>query len=121
MDSELLVPGEIRVLSEHIYQLSKGVRKMVLHTISRKHEAEAIRKLEVQGIPYIAQPIGTRCVNLFFGRRECLEAVRTFLGKPLNDLTPEEDFILGALLGYDLSVQCERYCKRRCSECPHLQ
>ena len=25
---------------------------------------------------------------------------------------PEEDFILGALLGYDICMQCERFCKR---------
>ena len=30
-----------------------------------------------------------------------------------NQLTPEEDFILGAMLGYDLCAQCERYCKRK--------
>lgn len=28
-------------------------------------------------------------------------------------LTPEEDFILGAMLGYDICAQCERYCKRK--------
>ena len=39
-----------------------------------------------------------------------------------NDLTPEEDFMLGTLLGYDIRMQCERYCQRktkmgRCSGC----
>ena len=33
--------------------------------------------------------------------------------KPLNQLTPEEDFILGAMLGYDICAQCERYCARK--------
>ena len=37
--------------------------------------------------------------------------------KPLNQLTPEEDFILGAMLGYDIRVQCERYCERKCRTC----
>lgn len=32
--------------------------------------------------------------------------------RPLQQLSPEEDFILGALLGYDICMQCERFCKR---------
>ena len=42
--------------------------------------------------------------------------------RPLNQLTPEEDFILGAMLGYDICTQCERYCERkeRCDgDCKH--
>lgn len=34
-------------------------------------------------------------------------------GKKLNDLTPEEDFVLGSMLGYDIRKQCERYMKKR--------
>ena len=33
--------------------------------------------------------------------------------RPLNMLTPEEDFILGAMLGYDICAQCKRYCDRK--------
>lgn len=33
--------------------------------------------------------------------------------RPLNRLTPEEDFILGAMLGYDICAQCKRYCTRK--------
>ena len=38
-------------------------------------------------------------------------------------LSPEEDFILGAMLGYDICAQCERYCERkgRCANCKHAQ
>ena len=36
------------------------------------------------------------------------------VNKPLSQLTPEEDFILGAMLGYDICAQCERYCERKC-------
>ena len=28
-------------------------------------------------------------------------------------LTPEEDFILGAMLGYDICQQCKRYCNKK--------
>lgn len=33
--------------------------------------------------------------------------------RPLNLLTPEEDFMLGTMLGYDICAQCERYCERK--------
>lgn len=42
-----------------------------------------------------------------------LDAIRLFVTRPLHELTPEEDFILGAMLGYDICVQCERYCERK--------
>ena len=62
---------------------------------------------------YLLQPVTEQKVNLYFGKRSCLDAVQTFVDKPLNKLTPEEDFMLGIMLGYDISMQCERYCKRK--------
>ena len=41
------------------------------------------------------------------------DAVRAFIDKPLNRLTPEQDFMLGAMLGYDIIQQCERFCRQR--------
>ncbi|MGN0010127.1 MAG: DUF2023 family protein, partial [Marinilabiliaceae bacterium] len=52
-----------------------------------------------------------------FGRPQCIKAVSRFVSRPLYDLTPEEDFILGALLGYDICLQCERYCDRKKEAC----
>ena len=77
----------------------------------------AVERLESQGIPYVLQPAGQQNLNVYFGRRECLEAIRLIVTRPLNQLTPEEDFILGAMLGYDLCAQCERYCKRKQGKC----
>jgi hypothetical protein len=72
------------------------------------------------GIPHVVQPVGKNTVNLYFGRRECLEAIRLIVTRPLNELSPEEDFILGAMLGYDICAQCQRYCERKCkSKCEH--
>ena len=90
------IPTEMKVLMNHIYELHKGVRHMVLFTCNKKQN-----------------------LNVYFGRRECLEAIRLIVTRPLNQLTPEEDFILGAMLGYDICAQCERYCKRKgkCDEC----
>ena len=103
----------LKVLMNHIYELNKGVRHMVLFTCKKKYSELAIQRLESQGIPYLLQPAGQQNLNVYFGRRECLEAIRLIVTRPLNLLTPEEDFILGAMLGYDICAQCERYCKRK--------
>ena len=103
----------LKVLMNHIYELDKGVRRMVLFTCNKKYRELAVQRLESQGIPYLLQPAGQQNLNVYFGRRECLEAIRLIVTRPLNQLTPEEDFILGAMLGYDICAQCERYCKRK--------
>ena len=107
----------LKVLMNHIYELQKGVRQMVLFTCNKKYSELATRRLESQGIPYVLQPAGQQNLNVYFGRRECLEAIQLIITRPLNQLTPEEDFILGAMLGYDLCAQCERYCKRKKGKC----
>ena len=107
-------PVELKVLMNHIYELNKGVRQMVLFTCNKKYGKLAVERLESQGIPYVLKPAGQQNLNVYFGRRECLEAIRLIVTRPLNQLTPEEDFILGAMLGYDICAQCERYCKRKC-------
>lgn len=113
------VPVDLKVLMNHIYEYKKGVRRMVLYTFNKRYEAAAIDRLEKQNIKYIIRPVGNDSLNLFFGREECLEAIRLMVNKPLNQLTPEEDFILGAMLGYDICAQCERFCERkqRCLAC----
>ena len=101
------------VLMNHIYELNKGVRQMVLFTCNKKYGKQTVERLESQGIPYILQPAGQQNLNIYFGRRECVDAIRLIVTRPLNQLTPEEDFILGAMLGYDICAQCERYCRRK--------
>ena len=104
----------MKVLMNHIYEYKKGVRRMVLFTFNKRYESFAIARLQHQNINYIVQPVGNDRLNLFFGKRECLDAIRLMVTKPLNQLSPEEDFILGTMLGYDLCAQCERYCERKC-------
>mgnify|MGYP002525211649 CR=1 FL=1 len=121
--AEHVLPPEAKVLMNHIYEYQKGVRKMILFTCNRRFEAFAINRLCRQSIDYVVQPAGKENVNVYFGRKECLDAIRLFVTRPLNELTPEEDFILGAMLGYDICAQCERYCERkgRCEKCQHAQ
>lgn len=110
----------MKVLSNHIYEYKKGVRQMVLYTFNKKYEDFALKRLERQHIDYIIQPVGNNRLNLFFGKKECLDAIRLMVNRPLNQLSPEEDFILGAMLGYDICAQCERYCERKSHECARL-
>lgn len=107
------VPGEIKVLLNHIYEYKKGVRHLILHTLNKCYLPIAIKRLKSQGICYTVQEASEHAVNLYFGRPECVETIRLITTRPLNQLSPEEDFILGALLGYDLRMQCERFRKRK--------
>lgn len=113
MQQEIATPVDLKVLMNHIYEYKKGVRRLVLYTFNKKYESFAITRLERQNIDYIIQPVGNDRLNLFFGKKECLDAIRMIVTKPLCQLTPEEDFILGAMLGYDICAQCERYCERK--------
>lgn len=107
------VSGELLVLSNYIYEFKKGIRPLVLYTMNKSYEFAATSKLRAQGISYLLQDTGKNSVNIYFGSKECLGTIALIVTKPLNKLTPEEDFILGALLGYDLRMQCERFCNRK--------
>lgn len=107
------IPGEIKVLLNHIYEYKKGIRHLILYTLNKCYAPMAIERLESQGICYTWQEANKNNINLYFGRSECIDAIRLIITKPLNRLSPEEDFILGALLGYDLRMQCERFCAKK--------
>ena len=107
--------GVLKVFMNHIYEYKKGVRRMILFTFNNRYTKAIIQRIESQHIAYLLQPVGKgERMNLFFGKPECIETIRMMVDKPLNRLTPEEDFILGAMLGYDICAQCERYCERKC-------
>ena len=101
-------PVELKVFLNHIYELKKGVRQMVLYTTNKRYEDFAVKRLRSQRIKFVIQPVDDERINLFFGKAECIEAIRMMVTRPLTLLTPEEDFILGAMLGYDICAQCKR-------------
>lgn len=102
----------MQVFRHLVYELKKGVRDFTLCTLSSKCEDKVRSKLEKDGISYFIQPLKNGNINVFFGKEECLSvACKICKDKPLNMLTPEEDFILGTLLGYSLCEQCIRYNK----------
>jgi hypothetical protein len=85
---------------------------MVLYTTNRQYESFAVKRLAGQGISYFIQSVGDNKINLFFGHEECINAIRYLITCPLNELSPEKDFILGAMLGYNICDQCDRYCRQ---------
>lgn len=115
------ISGEMRVLMNHIYEYTKGVRSMILCTMNKKYEKQAVARLESRNISYVIQHVDERRINLFFGKKECMNAINLILKKSLAVLTPEEDFILGTLLGYDICEQCKRYCQRKQKSCSHIK
>ena len=75
-------PIDLKVLMNHIYEFRKGVRQMVLFTCHKRYEAFARQRLEHMGIPYLVQPAGKQNLNLYFGRSECLDAIRLIVNRP---------------------------------------
>ena len=51
-------------------------------------------------------------INKFFGNPECVKIVKSFQAESLNKLTPEQDFMLGIMLGYNREQQYSRYLKQ---------
>lgn len=96
-----------------IYEYKKGIRSMMLCTLTSDMEERAKKKLDKNQINYKIQRLKNGNINIFFGKEECLLVAGKICGdKPLNLLTPEQDFILGILLGYSVSEQCNRYCRK---------
>ncbi len=102
----------MQVLGHHIYEYQKGLRHLVLHTMNAKDREIAERKLSHYDVDYVVVPVTDSKINIFFGKRECVDVVRTFCNNPLNKLTAEQDFILGIMLGYDRLAQCKRFMQR---------
>lgn len=103
----------MQVFYHLIYEYKKGVRDMMLCTLPADTENMVRKRLEKNDICYMIQKLKNGNINIFFGREECLiVAGKICKNRPLNLLSPEEDFILGTLLGYSVSEQCQRYCRR---------
>ena len=83
--------GSMKLFMHHIYEFQKGVRSLVLCTMCRTCASLVCDRLDRLGIAHLTQPVTDNKVNLYFGNRLCLDA----------------------MLGYDITGQCERYCKRK--------
>lgn len=105
----------MHVFLHHIYEYKKGLRRMILHTSPASRQGEIEHKLTSLHIAYHIMTVTHDKINVFFGDTDCVNVIRSFNIKSLSHLSCEQDFILGALLGYDLCLQSRRYLKRRCA------
>lgn len=101
------------VFFHHIYEYKKGLRNLILHTTHRKNESKIRKKLAQHQIAYVIYPLGQEKINVFFGEQICIDVIKRIGKDCLTGYTPEEDFILGIMLGYDRRKQCERYLQRK--------
>lgn len=99
------------VFAHLIYEYQKRLRSLALYTFKTDKREYVERKLQNQDIDYFMQIVSPTKLNVFFGDSACVNVVRKIGGKKLNEYSPEEDFILGIMLGYDRVQQCERYLK----------
>ena len=101
--------GHWRVFNHHVYEYRKGLRGLVVQTLPRKYGRRVMARLEDLDLAYLIYPAGKTHINVFLGDSECLEIVRLIGKFDLSRYTPQEDFMLGIMLGYDRRQQCLRY------------
>ena len=100
--------ADLRVFNHHIYEYKKGIRSLILTTEKDKYRDVIEKRLQSQKINYVIHEVGNGKINVYFGDKPCIDVVKT-LNPHLDKQTPQEDFMLGIMLGYDKVRQCERY------------
>jgi hypothetical protein len=101
--------GHLKVLNHHIYEYLKGLRSLALQTLPDEYESWITSRLKQFGIDYQIYHAGTRNINVFLGDSVCLQIIRKIGKLDLSSYTPEEDFMLGIMLGYGRRQQFKRY------------
>ncbi|MGL4365520.1 DUF2023 family protein [Cetobacterium sp.] len=99
----------MQVFIHHIYEFEKGIRNLILHTISEDLLTFVEDRLNTKNIAYKIYKIKNGRYNIFFGDESCINVIKKINKPNLSEYTAEEDFILGIMLGYDRKKQCDRY------------
>ncbi len=99
----------LHVFYHHIYEYQKGLRNLVLCTEKAELKEKIINRLKKENISYLIHEISQNKINIYFGHKYCIDVVKSFNNPKLNELSQEQDFILGIMLGYDRLKQCERF------------
>jgi len=103
----------MQVFYHLVYEYQKGLRDLALLTCTIDLLQKVQKSLTLQGIEHHILRIGKDKINVFFGMPACLMIVKQFSSQSLSLLTPEEDFILGMMLGYGKTQQYERFLKMK--------
>ncbi|MDR1834858.1 MAG: DUF2023 family protein [Fusobacteriaceae bacterium] len=108
----------LSVFFHMLYELNKGLRTLSLLTTSEKNVGLIMEQLEKCKYDSIVETLQSGYVNIFFGKPDSVNVIRSFRKTTLRDFTLEEDFILGVLLGYNKDQQCKRYLTRKSGRAP---
>lgn len=108
-----LDPLVTRIFNHNLYEYRRGVRCLFMMTMSADELFHVVGRLCRECIAHYVHDVNRKKVNVFFGNAAFVETTRTVVNKPLTALSPEEDFMLGTLLGYDREQQCRRFLARR--------
>ena len=108
MDQPPALNATLGIFRHHLYELSKGMRPLVLMTVNAEAMARIVDHLVATGVAHHVHEACRSRFNVVFGRPAAVMAAQRFLAGPLCDLSPEHDFMLGILLGYDRDQQCLR-------------
>jgi hypothetical protein len=103
---------QMKIFYLYIYEFQKGMRNLVLQTMHSQFRPMVEEKLRKSNISYLIHDISDTKINVYFGDPFCVATVKSFNKTNLSKLTHEEDFILGTMLGYDISHQCKRFLER---------
>ena len=98
--------------STYLYEVLKGTKPAALVTCEENLLGQMLPKLQKGKFEIFYSKFAKFQSKYFFGAKECIEIVENFLNKPMCKFSPFEDFILGAILGYDIKLQCKRLLKR---------
>lgn len=102
----------LKIFHHHLYELAKGLRPLAMMTMTRAEAEPVVEQLIAGGTPHHVQVLCRSKVNVVFGRPAAVATARVLLARRLCDLTAEQDFVLGILLGYDREQQCLRFLSR---------
>lgn len=105
--------GAMEVFTHHIQEYKKGLRALVLYTTKASNRDAIEKRLKRERIEYYIQKVNGTKINVFFGNPICVSVIKQMNITSLSNLTAEEDFILGTMLGYDRVKQCEWYLRRK--------
>ncbi|MGN1124751.1 MAG: DUF2023 family protein [Candidatus Gastranaerophilaceae bacterium] len=109
--------NKFAVLNEQIYGYKHGIRPLVLQTMDANDKDAIEKRLKRDNLNYHLAPTPNgKNLNVFLGDKACVDVIKSFGNEPLYNMSPEKDFMLGILLGYDKTKQCERYLERKAKE-----
>ena len=103
--------ADLAVFRHHIYEYKTGIRNLFLTTEKSEYRDIIIDRLKREKIDYAIHELKNGNINVYFGAKPCVDVIRSFKNENLREFTPEQDFMLGIMLGYDRVKECERYLK----------